>query len=266
MISHMVLTMAVPVLLVPPRALTWPWTVLERDDGSRGHTRVDLGRPYTPGSSRLFSSPIVAAPCSRVELWNLLTDTPLFRVGRRADHVGHVWMIFHSLVVVYLSSPALIGVDPSPPRALYPDAPAHPAGHDGFPRVLRAGVDHQHRPSFANWYGAMGGVPASRHCRTSNGGRHRVGHRARSRRWRLHHGRVHVEPQRCSRVPAIRSQGRARRRCRVERVRRVGEASAQEQRVTTSAGGHRRDRQVIVRADRDRVRHREWNIRVECAD
>jgi cytochrome c oxidase assembly factor CtaG/putative copper export protein len=154
MLAHMVLTMMIPVLLVPGAPITLALRAIEkRHDGSRGarewimlvvHSRV-FG---------LFANPLVASVLFVVSLWSFYY-TPLFSLAT-TDHIGHEWMILHFLIVGYIFVQSLIGVDPSPKRASYPIRIiilfATMASHAFFGLVLISSTGLL----IANWYGAMG--------------------------------------------------------------------------------------------------------------
>jgi putative copper resistance protein D len=118
MLEHMLLSMAIPVLLVLSAPVTLALRAIERrTDGSRGarewilllvHSRV----------AKLLTSPLVAAGLFAASLW-VFYYSPLFRWAT-TDHVGHEWMIFHFLIVGYLFVQTLVGVDPVGNQAPYP--------------------------------------------------------------------------------------------------------------------------------------------------
>src|SRR6185437_5263313 len=96
MLAHMVLTMMVPLFLVPGAPITLALrTIRKRSDGSRGarewimltvHSRV----------AAVLTNPIVAAVLFAGSLWAFYY-TPLFRWAT-TDHIGHEWMIIHFLI------------------------------------------------------------------------------------------------------------------------------------------------------------------------
>jgi putative copper resistance protein D len=154
MSAHMVLTMLVPVLLVPAAPVTLALrSIRKRDDGSRG------GREWIMllVHSRFFgllSNPVIAAVLFVGSLW-LFYYSPLFRWST-VDHVGHEWMIVHFLLTGYLFVQSLIGVDPAPYRAPYPlrllTLLGTMAFHAFFGLALLSGTGLL----LADWYGAMG--------------------------------------------------------------------------------------------------------------
>lgn len=118
MTGHMTLSMVVPPLLVLGAPVTLALRTLPaRHDGSRGarewllavvHSRVVgvLGHPLV--AAGLFAGSLVAFYYS-----------PLFELSLRT-HTGHVLMQAHFLLVGYLFSSVLIGVDPGLRQPPYP--------------------------------------------------------------------------------------------------------------------------------------------------
>ena len=118
MIAHMMLTMAVPIFLVPGA----PVTLLSRAankrlDESRGLREWVLWAVHTPWA-RFFGSPLVSAIMFASSLV-IFYFTPIFGWATR-DHLGHEWMIVHFLITGYLFVQSLIGADPGPKLASYP--------------------------------------------------------------------------------------------------------------------------------------------------
>jgi cytochrome c oxidase assembly factor CtaG/putative copper export protein len=170
MIAHMVLTMAVPVLLVPSAPITLALrAILKREDGSRGAREWILlavhSRPFS-----FFANPLVAALVFASSLW-IFYYTPLFSWAT-TDHVGHEWMTVHFLIVGYLFVSSLVGVDPGPARPSYPIRLvillATLAFHAFFGLTLITGTGLLS----ASWYGAMGwgpSIPALQDQQTAGG-------------------------------------------------------------------------------------------------
>ena len=154
MTAHMILTMLIPVFIVPSAPITLALrAVIKRADGSRGvrewimivvHNRV-FG---------FLSHPIPAAVLFAGSLW-VFYYSPLFRWAT-IDHVGHEWMSVHFLITGYLFVNALAGVDPAPYRAPYPMRLIVLLGtmafHAFFGLALLSGTGLL----LADWYGAMG--------------------------------------------------------------------------------------------------------------
>jgi putative copper resistance protein D len=157
MIAHMVLTMAVPVLLVPSAPITLALrAILKREDGSRGAREWVLlavhSRPFS-----LLAHPLVAAVLFASSLW-IFYYTPLFSWAT-TDHVGHEWMIFHFLVVGYLFVSSLIGVDPGPARPPYPMRLLILLATMAFHAFFGLALITSTGLLSADWYGAMGWGP-----------------------------------------------------------------------------------------------------------
>ena len=91
MISHMMLTMAVPVLLVPGAPVTLiSRAVAKRNDGSQGVREWVLWAVHTPWA-RLVSNPYFAALNFASSLV-VFYYTPLFAWATK-EHLGHEWML-----------------------------------------------------------------------------------------------------------------------------------------------------------------------------
>jgi cytochrome c oxidase assembly factor CtaG/putative copper export protein len=158
MIAHMVLTMAIPVLLVPAAPITLALRAIEkREDGSRGAREWILlavhSRPFS-----FLASPLVAALLFVSSLW-IFYYTPLFSWAT-TDHVGHEWMIFHFLFVGYLFVSSLIGVDPGPARPPYPMRLLILLATMAFHAFFGLALITSTGLLSADWYGAMGWGPS----------------------------------------------------------------------------------------------------------
>ncbi len=156
MLAHMLLTMGVPVLLVPGAPVTLlARAVSKRQDNSRGVREWVLWAVHTK-YAEFLSHPLVAAIMFASSLV-VFYFTPIFGWATR-EHVGHEWMIVHFVITGYLFVQALIGVDPGPKRFGYPQRLilliATLAFHAFFGLALMSG-DTLLLPE---WYGAMGRV------------------------------------------------------------------------------------------------------------
>jgi cytochrome c oxidase assembly factor CtaG/putative copper export protein len=154
MLEHMLLTMAIPVLLVLGAPVTLALrTIKKRDDGSRGAREWILLLVHSRVAG-ILTHPLVAAGLFAASLW-VFYYSPLFRWAT-VDHVGHEWMIFHFLIVGYLFVSTLVGVDPIGNQAPYPLRLilllATMALHAffGLALISNAGL------FLSDWYGAMG--------------------------------------------------------------------------------------------------------------
>ena len=117
MLAHMILTMGVPVLLVPGAPVTLLLRASEaRKDDSMGLREWVLWAVHTPWA-KLVSNPIFAGLNFAASLV-IFYFTPLFGWATR-DHLGHEWMIVHFLITGYLVVQALISIDPGPTKLHY---------------------------------------------------------------------------------------------------------------------------------------------------
>jgi cytochrome c oxidase assembly factor CtaG/putative copper export protein len=158
MIAHMVLTMAIPVFLVPSAPITLALRAInKRDDSTRGAREWILlavhSRPFN-----FLANPIVAALLFVLSLW-VFYYTPIFSWAT-TDHVGHEWMIFHFLIVGYLFVSSLVGVDPGPARPPYPMRLLILLGTMAFHAFFGLALITSTGLLSADWYGAMGWGPA----------------------------------------------------------------------------------------------------------
>ena len=154
MVGHMLLTMAIPLLLVPGAPVTLAARAIrKRDDGTRGGREWILWAVHSP-VARVLTNPIVAAALFVGSLW-VFYYTDIFRWALY-DHLGHLWMIAHFVITGYLFVLSLIGIDPVPYRLPY-----------AFRLILLIGVMAMHAffgisimmqsgLMVADWFGAMG--------------------------------------------------------------------------------------------------------------
>lgn len=156
MLGHMLLTMAIPLLLVPGAPITLALRAIrKRDDGTRGGREWILWAVHSP-FSKVVTHPIFAAANFVLSLW-IFYYTDLFRWSLY-DHLGHEWMVVHFLVTGYLFVLSLIGIDPVPYRFPYPfrlvTLVAVMAMHAffGIAIMMQTGL------FAAEWFGAMGRV------------------------------------------------------------------------------------------------------------
>jgi cytochrome c oxidase assembly factor CtaG/putative copper export protein len=154
MVGHMMLSMLVPVLLVPGA----PVTLLSRaqaprTDGSRGLREWVLWAVHTP-YAWFISQPIVAGLNFALSLV-MFYYTPLFRWATE-EHLGHQWMLVHFLIVGYLFVQSLIGVDPQPHRPGYPVKLMLLIGTMAFHAFFGLGLMNEKGLLLADWFGSMG--------------------------------------------------------------------------------------------------------------
>lgn len=153
-LQQMLLTMAVPVLLVPAAPLTLALRAARvRGDGSRGAREwILLVLRSRPAGALMH--PLVATGLVLASLW-ALSFTPLLR-WTTTDHVGHEWMVLHLLIVGCLLVRALVGIDPvmsrpaSAVRLFLVLVVAASQALLGFALLSGDGL------LLADWYGSMG--------------------------------------------------------------------------------------------------------------
>lgn len=154
MIGHMLLSMAIPMMLVFGAPVTLAArAVHKRGDGTRGGREWILWAVHTP-FARVVTHPLFAAGMFIGSLW-LFYYSELFRWSLY-DHLGHEWMVAHFLISGYLFVQSLIGIDPVPYRLPYPGRLitliAVMAMHAffGMSIMMAGGL------FVAEWFGAMG--------------------------------------------------------------------------------------------------------------
>ncbi|MFD5226024.1 cytochrome c oxidase assembly protein [Microbacterium sp. NPDC058342] len=114
MAGHMVLSMAIPLLLVSGAPITLALRAIhKREDGTRGGREWILWAVHSP-FSRVITHPFVAAAIFILSLWAFYF-TDLVRWAMY-EHLGHEWMVIHFLISGYLFVMTLVGVDPIPYR------------------------------------------------------------------------------------------------------------------------------------------------------
>ena len=154
MIGHMLLSMGVPVLLVPGAPITLLLrAVAKRNDESRGVREWALWAVHTP-FARLVSHPIFAAVNFAASLV-LFYFTPAFSWSVH-DHLGHEWMTVHFLITGYLFVQAIIGIDPGPHRIAYPVRLMLLIGTLAFHAFFGLALMDGASLLLPEWYGAMG--------------------------------------------------------------------------------------------------------------
>jgi len=154
MIGHMLLSMGVPVLLVPGAPITLLLrAVAKRNDESRGVREWVLWAVHTPWA-RFVSHPIFAAVNFAASLV-LFYFTPAFSWSVH-DHLGHEWMTVHFLITGYLFVQAIIGIDPGPHRIAYPVRLMLLIGTLAFHAFFGLALMDGASLLLPEWYGAMG--------------------------------------------------------------------------------------------------------------
>jgi putative copper resistance protein D len=154
MVGHMMLSMFVPVLLVPGAPVTLLSRVAAaRKDGSRGLREWVLWAVHTP-YAWLISHPLFAGFNFAISLV-LFYYTPAFRWATE-QHLGHQWMIVHFLITGYLFVQSLIGVDPQPHKPGYPLKLMLLIGTMAFHAFFGLGLMNEKSLLLADWFGSMG--------------------------------------------------------------------------------------------------------------
>jgi putative copper resistance protein D len=154
MLGHMVLTMGIPVLLVPGAPVTLAArAITARKDGSRGGREWILLAVHSK-FAQIIANPIVAAVLFAGSLW-IFYYSPLFR-WTMLDHLGHEWMVAHFLITGYLFVQSLIGIDPVPYRLPYPFRLVLLLGTMAFHAFFGLSIMMSAGLLLADWYGAMG--------------------------------------------------------------------------------------------------------------
>jgi putative copper resistance protein D len=118
MMGHMLLSMAVPVLLVLGGPVTLAARAIDaRQDGSWGSREWILHTVHSRYVETI-GHPLIAAPLFALSLI-VFYYSPIFEWAL-ADHLGHHWMVFHFVASGYIFAHMLVGVDPQPHRPVYP--------------------------------------------------------------------------------------------------------------------------------------------------
>lgn len=154
MMGHMLLSMAVPLLLVLSAPVTLASrAIVARKDGSRGAREWILSIVHSRYLA-IIGHPVLAATIFALSLI-VFYYSPLFEWALE-EHLGHQWMILHFVFSGYLFAQALVGVDPSPHDPPYPlrliIVFATMAFHAFFGLSLIYGTGLL----APEWYGAMG--------------------------------------------------------------------------------------------------------------
>ncbi|AYF97779.1 cytochrome c oxidase assembly protein [Protaetiibacter intestinalis] len=154
MLGHMILTMAIPVLLVLAAPVTLAARAIRRrDDDSRGGREWILWAVQSPVAG-VLTNPLVAAVLFAGSLW-LFYYTDIFRWAV-TDHVGHVWMVVHFLITGYLFVLVLVGVDPVKKRPPYALRLVLLLATMGFHAFFGLAIMSNTGLLLADWFGAMG--------------------------------------------------------------------------------------------------------------
>ncbi|MEJ1154184.1 cytochrome c oxidase assembly protein [Microbacterium marmarense] len=154
MIGHMLLTMAIPPLMVAGAPVTLAARAIHRrDDGTRGGREWILWGVHSP-VMRVLTNPFVAAGLFIGSLW-IFYYTDLFRWALY-DHLGHEWMTAHFLITGYLFVLSLAGIDPVPYRLPYPGRLLLLIGIMAMHAFFGIAIMMQPGLMVAEWFGSMG--------------------------------------------------------------------------------------------------------------
>ena len=154
MISHMMLTMGVPLFLVPGAPVTLlVRAAAKRRDESKGLREWALWAVHTKWA-QLVSNPIFAAVNFAASLV-IFYFTPIFGWATR-EHVGHEWMIIHFVITGYLFVQALVGIDPGPKQLPHTIRIMLLIGTLAFHAFFGLSLMTGSGLLLADWYGAMG--------------------------------------------------------------------------------------------------------------
>lgn len=154
MVGHMLLTMAIPVLLVTGAPVTLAARAIrKREDGTRGGREWILWAVHSP-VARVLTNPFIAAGLFIGSLW-VFYYTDLFRWSLY-DHLGHEWMVAHFLITGYLFALTLIGVDPVPYRLPYAGRLVLLIGVMAMHAFFGIAIMMQTGLMAAEWFGSMG--------------------------------------------------------------------------------------------------------------
>ena len=154
MVGHMLLTMAIPLLLVGGAPVTLAARAIrKRDDGTRGGREWILWAVHSP-VARVVTNPFVAAGLFVGSLW-VFYFTDLFRWSLY-DHLGHEWMTAHFLITGYLFVLTLIGIDPVEYRLPYAGRLVLLIAVMAIHAFFGIAIMSQSGLMVAEWFGAMG--------------------------------------------------------------------------------------------------------------
>ncbi|PZU45461.1 MAG: copper transporter [Microbacterium sp.] len=154
MVGHMLLSMAIPMMLVFGAPVTLASrAIAKRDDGTRGGREWILWAVHTP-FARVIAHPLFAAAMFIGSLWAFYY-TDLFR-WTLYDHLGHEWMVAHFLISGYLFVQSLVGIDPVPLRYPYPFRLLTLIGVMAMHAFFGIAIMMSTGLFVAEWFGAMG--------------------------------------------------------------------------------------------------------------
>ncbi|MBU4466169.1 MAG: bifunctional copper resistance protein CopD/cytochrome c oxidase assembly protein [Actinobacteria bacterium] len=154
MVGHMLLTMAIPLLLVPGAPITLAArAIAKRDDGTRGGREWIMWAVHSP-VAKVLTNPFVTAALFVGSLW-VFYYTDLFRWSLY-DHLGHEWMVTHFLITGYLFVQSLVGIDPVPFRLPYAGRLLTLIAVMAMHAFFGIAIMMQSGLMVAEWFGSMG--------------------------------------------------------------------------------------------------------------
>ena len=154
MLSHMLLSMAVPLLLVLSAPVTLASrAIAARKDQSRGPREWILAVVHSRYLA-VLGHPLVASVIFAISLI-VFYYSPLFEWALR-EHLGHQWMILHFIFTGYLFAQALVGIDPSPHNPPYPLRLIIVLATMAFHAFFGLSLIYGTALLAPEWYGAMG--------------------------------------------------------------------------------------------------------------
>ena len=154
MVAHMLLSMAVPLLLVLSAPVTMASRAITgRKDGSRGVREWILLVVHSRYLA-VLGHPVVAAVIFAISLI-VFYYSPLFEWALR-EHLGHQWMILHFVFTGYLFVQSRVGIDPSPHNPPYPLRLIIVLATMAFHAFFGIGLIYGTGLLAPEWYGAMG--------------------------------------------------------------------------------------------------------------
>ncbi len=154
MLGHMMLSMAIPLLLVTGAPITLALRAIhKRDDGTRGGREWIMWAVHSP-FAKVVTHPFVAAAIFIVSLWAFYF-TDLVRWSMY-EHLGHEWMVAHFLISGYLFVMSLIGADPVPYRLPYPGRLITLIAVMAMHAFFGVAMMMQEGLMVADWFGSMG--------------------------------------------------------------------------------------------------------------
>ncbi|MBT2483895.1 MULTISPECIES: cytochrome c oxidase assembly protein [unclassified Microbacterium] len=154
MLGHMMLSMAIPLLLVTGAPITLALRAIhKRDDGTRGGREWIMWAVHSP-VARVVTHPFFAAANFILSLWAFYF-TDLVRWSMY-EHLGHEWMVIHFLLSGYLFVMSLIGADSVPYRLPYPGRLITLIAVMAMHAFFGIAIMMQEGLMVADWFGAMG--------------------------------------------------------------------------------------------------------------